>query len=43
MTTLQFAERRDRLHQQALQRRRRGRLAQEPDGSWTLDLTAPRR
>jgi hypothetical protein len=34
---------RRRLFQVRLEDGRRCRLAQEPDGSWTLDLTAPRR
>jgi hypothetical protein len=32
-----------RLFQVRLEDGRRCRLAREPDGSWTLDLTAPRR
>jgi hypothetical protein len=34
---------RRRMFQVRLEDGRRCRLAQEPDGSWTLDLTAPRR
>jgi hypothetical protein len=34
---------RRRLFQVRLEDGHRCRLAQEPDGSWTLDLTAPRR
>jgi hypothetical protein len=34
---------RRRLFQVRLEDGRRYRLAQEPDGSWTLDPTAPRR